>query len=110
MSWDFLVAPVGIGAILLALFAFAWHSLVARGANRSIRGLQSGGEAQAVIANLRSCQILPRKVGRRTERNRICGLKAGERTTRPVVRSTLKAIRQYPESRDSFEGPAATAQ
>jgi CBS-domain-containing membrane protein len=35
MSWDFLVAPVGIGAILLALFAFAWHSLVAWGANRS---------------------------------------------------------------------------
>jgi CBS-domain-containing membrane protein len=35
MSWSFLVAPVGIGAILLALFAFSWHSLVARGANRS---------------------------------------------------------------------------
>ena len=35
MSWSFLVAPVGIGAILLALFAFAWHTLVARGANRS---------------------------------------------------------------------------
>jgi CBS-domain-containing membrane protein len=34
MSWDFLVAPVGIGAMLLALFAFAWHSLLARGANR----------------------------------------------------------------------------
>jgi CBS-domain-containing membrane protein len=34
MSWDFLVAPVGIGAMLLALFAFAWHGLVARGANR----------------------------------------------------------------------------
>jgi CBS-domain-containing membrane protein len=35
MSWDFLVVPVGIGAMLLALFAFAWHSLLARGANRS---------------------------------------------------------------------------
>jgi CBS-domain-containing membrane protein len=35
MSWSFLVAPVGIGAILLALFAFVWHTLVARGANRS---------------------------------------------------------------------------
>jgi CBS-domain-containing membrane protein len=34
MSWDFLVAPVGIGAMLLALFAFAWHGLAARGANR----------------------------------------------------------------------------
>jgi CBS-domain-containing membrane protein len=35
MSWSFLVAPVGIGALLLALFAFAWHNLVARGANRA---------------------------------------------------------------------------
>ena len=34
MSWSFLVAPVGIGALLLALFAFAWHNLVARGPNR----------------------------------------------------------------------------
>jgi len=34
MSWSFLVVPVGIGAVLLALFAFAWHNLVARGANR----------------------------------------------------------------------------
>ncbi len=33
MSWDFLIVPVGIGALLLALFAFAWHNLVARGAN-----------------------------------------------------------------------------
>jgi CBS-domain-containing membrane protein len=35
MSWSFLVAPVGIGALLLALFAFAWHNLVARGTNRA---------------------------------------------------------------------------
>jgi CBS-domain-containing membrane protein len=34
MSWSFLFAPVGIGAVLLTLFAFAWHNLVARGANR----------------------------------------------------------------------------
>jgi CBS-domain-containing membrane protein len=34
MSWSFLVAPVGIGALLLALFAFTWHNLVARGSNR----------------------------------------------------------------------------
>jgi CBS-domain-containing membrane protein len=34
MSWSFLVAPVGVGSVLLALFAFAWHNLVARGANR----------------------------------------------------------------------------
>jgi CBS-domain-containing membrane protein len=34
MSWSFLVAPVGIGALLLALFAFTWHNLVGRGANR----------------------------------------------------------------------------
>lgn len=33
MSWSFLLAPVAIGAVLLALFAFAWHNLVARGAN-----------------------------------------------------------------------------
>jgi CBS-domain-containing membrane protein len=35
MSWSFLVVPVGIGSLLLALFAFAWHNLVARGANRA---------------------------------------------------------------------------
>ncbi len=34
MSWSFLVAPVGVGTLLLALFAFAWHNLVARGPNR----------------------------------------------------------------------------
>jgi CBS-domain-containing membrane protein len=33
MSWSFLVMPVGIGVLLLTLFAFAWHNLVARGAN-----------------------------------------------------------------------------
>jgi hypothetical protein len=31
---EFLVAPVGIGAVMLALFAFAWHNLVARGVNK----------------------------------------------------------------------------
>jgi CBS-domain-containing membrane protein len=34
MSWSFLIAPVGVGALLLALFAFAWHNLVARGPNK----------------------------------------------------------------------------
>jgi CBS-domain-containing membrane protein len=34
MSLSFLVAPVGIGALLLTLFAFVWHNLGARGANR----------------------------------------------------------------------------
>ena len=34
MSWGFLLAPVGIGAVLLAMFAFTWHNLVARGPNR----------------------------------------------------------------------------
>lgn len=34
MSWSFIVAPVGVGTLLLALFALAWHNLVARGANR----------------------------------------------------------------------------
>jgi CBS-domain-containing membrane protein len=35
MSWGFLVAPVGIRAMLLALFAFAWHKLASCGANRN---------------------------------------------------------------------------
>jgi CBS-domain-containing membrane protein len=34
MPWSFLIVPVGIGALLLALFAFVWHNLVARGANK----------------------------------------------------------------------------
>jgi CBS-domain-containing membrane protein len=34
MSWSFLVIPVGIGALLLAVFALAWHNLVARGSNK----------------------------------------------------------------------------
>jgi CBS-domain-containing membrane protein len=33
MSWGFLVAPVTVGALLLTLFAFAWHRLVAPGLN-----------------------------------------------------------------------------
>lgn len=35
MPWSFLVMPVGIGALLLAVFAYGWHGLVARGGNRS---------------------------------------------------------------------------
>src|ERR1041384_8062925 len=34
LSWGFLIAPVGAGALLLALFAFAWHNVVARGPNK----------------------------------------------------------------------------
>jgi CBS-domain-containing membrane protein len=34
MSWSFMLAPVGVGALLLALFAFIWHNIVARGPNR----------------------------------------------------------------------------
>jgi len=30
LSWAFLVAPVGAGAVLLTLCAWAWHNLVAR--------------------------------------------------------------------------------
>jgi CBS-domain-containing membrane protein len=30
-TWDFFLAPVALGACLLAAFAFAWHNLVARG-------------------------------------------------------------------------------
>jgi len=28
LSWSFLIVPVGVGAVLLAAFAFAWHNLV----------------------------------------------------------------------------------
>jgi CBS-domain-containing membrane protein len=34
MSWTFLLAPVGVGALLLAAFALIWHGLIARGPNR----------------------------------------------------------------------------
>jgi CBS-domain-containing membrane protein len=34
MSWSFLIVPVAAGALLLALFAFAWHNLVAHGGNK----------------------------------------------------------------------------
>jgi CBS-domain-containing membrane protein len=36
MPWSFLVAPVGIGALLLAAFAYAWHNVVARGAKKRV--------------------------------------------------------------------------
>ena len=35
LSWSFLIAPVGVGALLLALFAFVWHNVVASGPNKS---------------------------------------------------------------------------
>ena len=35
LSWDFLFIPVGLGALLLTLFAFTWHKLVARGPDKS---------------------------------------------------------------------------
>jgi hypothetical protein len=34
MSWTFLLAPVGAGVVMLVVFAFAWHNLIARGHNR----------------------------------------------------------------------------
>jgi len=34
MSWSFMLAPVAVGALLLASFAFVWHNLVARGPNK----------------------------------------------------------------------------
>lgn len=34
LSWGFLIAPVGVGALLLAAFAYAWHNMVARGPNK----------------------------------------------------------------------------
>jgi CBS-domain-containing membrane protein len=35
MPWSFLLVPVAAGALLLALFAFAWHNIVARGPNKA---------------------------------------------------------------------------
>lgn len=32
MPWTFLLAPVGVGALMLAVFAFAWHNMAARSA------------------------------------------------------------------------------
>ena len=34
MSWSVMLVPVGAGALLLALFAYVWHNLVARGPNK----------------------------------------------------------------------------
>jgi CBS-domain-containing membrane protein len=34
LSWGFLIAPVGAGVLLLALFAYCWHNEVARGPNK----------------------------------------------------------------------------
>jgi CBS-domain-containing membrane protein len=34
MPWSFIVVPVAAGAVLLALFAFVWHNIVARGPNK----------------------------------------------------------------------------
>jgi hypothetical protein len=34
LSWGLLIAPVGAGALLLALFAYGWHNVVARGPNK----------------------------------------------------------------------------
>ena len=31
MSWGFLLAPVAVGAVLLALFALVWHNMARRG-------------------------------------------------------------------------------
>ena len=35
-SWSFLVAPVGVGALLLAAFAYAWHNFIARRSNKPV--------------------------------------------------------------------------
>ena len=33
MTWSYLFVPVSVGALLLITFAFAWHSIITRGAN-----------------------------------------------------------------------------
>lgn len=35
MPWTFLLAPVGVGAVMLAAFAFAWHNLIGRSASHT---------------------------------------------------------------------------
>jgi CBS-domain-containing membrane protein len=39
MPWSFLIAPVGLGALLLAAFAYAWHNVVARRMNERRKGV-----------------------------------------------------------------------
>src|SRR5262249_30243799 len=58
MSWGFLVAPVGIGAMLLTLFAFTWHKLVAR--IEAIRG-QQGDELCAPHRFVRAAYLWLRR-------------------------------------------------
>jgi hypothetical protein len=48
MSWSFLIVPVGIGALLLATFAFAWHNLVTRAPMKTIPGPSGGGDPEAL--------------------------------------------------------------
>jgi CBS-domain-containing membrane protein len=45
LSWSFLIAPVGAGAMLLALFAYGWHNVVARGPNKATFGRRGGGDS-----------------------------------------------------------------
>jgi CBS-domain-containing membrane protein len=35
MPWSFLLAPVGVGALLLSAFAYVWHNAVVRGVKKS---------------------------------------------------------------------------
>src|SRR4029077_72688 len=53
MSWSFLIVPVGIGARLLATFAFAWHNLVTRGVNEGDTWPSGGGDLEAFSHPLR---------------------------------------------------------
>ncbi len=45
LPWSFLVAPVGLGAVLLALFAFAWHN--------ALGGLPAAAETETPPGRLR---------------------------------------------------------
>jgi CBS-domain-containing membrane protein len=36
MSWGFLVAPVGLGVLLLAAFAYGWHNFVVPGSKKRV--------------------------------------------------------------------------
>jgi CBS-domain-containing membrane protein len=36
MPWSFLIAPVAVGALLLAAFAYVWHNMVVRRSGKRV--------------------------------------------------------------------------
>ena len=56
LSWGFLIAPVGAGALLLALFAFAWQMWSRAAPTRAIFGRRAGGDFYSVDLSTASCR------------------------------------------------------